>query len=611
MSVISGIWCKDGCHVERRDLHRQAEATARYGPDCTNVWAVGFLGMSVQAFHTHARSAVEPGPIEDASGNVCAFDGRLDNYDALIHDLGIQNSSTGDTALVLASFRKWGEDSFARLVGDWSLSLWAAQSRTLYLARDHAGTRLLYCRTVGQRIVWSTYPEGVLAERHAAYSNEYFIRYLASLPLADQTPYEGVLTIPPGHYLSFSATDAARAKRYWSPSLQLPPTSCSDECHRGTFLHFFKQAVRRRIDGMGSMVCHLSGGMDSSSIVCIADQLCEEANVADRISTVSFYDKSEPNWDDHRYFSIVEAYRGKQGAHMSIAESRSFDPAGFQYPLPGADSQSVQKEREFADAIGRGSLRAIVAGHGGDELFGGRPDPVPELSDLLIQLRWISLMRQTFIWALSLRRTVVGLLGESSRLISRTYMSASPANLDRLSPWLFHLREEIDRIVSMRKRREGFFRKMPTQIDLEDTWDRLLETLPHLFHTAIVRYEFRYPFLDRDLVDFVTSVPLSQLRKPNRRRYMMRGALTGIVPTEILERRRKAFVSRGPLVAIHANKEKIASLVSCGELVRRGLIEKQTFLQMLSTIDGRSIPKWLPSMRRAIDLELWLSQANH
>jgi asparagine synthase (glutamine-hydrolysing) len=82
------------------------------------------------------------------------------------------------------------------------------------------------------------------------------------------------------------------------------------------------------------------------------------------------------------------------------------------------------------------------------------------------------------------------------------------------------------------------------------------------------------------------------------------------VPPEILERRRKAYISRGPLIALQSNKARIASLMSNGELARRGLIDSESFLQMLSAIADSGVSlQWLPAMGRAIELELWVSQA--
>jgi asparagine synthetase B (glutamine-hydrolysing) len=77
-----------------------------------------------------------------------------------------------------------------------------------------------------------------------------------------------------------------------------------------------------------------------------------------------------------------------------------------------------------------------------------------------------------------------------------------------------------------------------------------METLPHLFPQILSRLEYRYPFLDKDLVSFLFSIPREQIVRPGRRRSLMRRALVGIVPDGILERRRKAFQLRAPLAAL-------------------------------------------------------------
>ena len=74
---------------------------------------------------------------------------------------------------------------------------------------------------------------------------------------------------------------------------------------------------------------------------------------------------------------------------------------------------------------------------------------------------------------------------------------------------------------------------------------------------SIIRREYRYPYLDWDLVEFLLCVPREQLVRPGRRRYMMRNALKGIVPAEVLERRRKAFITRSPLLALQSARERI------------------------------------------------------
>jgi len=94
-------------------------------------------------------------------------------------------------------FPRWDVGCFTRLVGDWSVALWSREKRTLYLARDPAGTRTLYYRYKNDQLTWSTYLETLLAQDDSpATDQEYAMRYLAGLPIGTTTPYTGIVAVP-------------------------------------------------------------------------------------------------------------------------------------------------------------------------------------------------------------------------------------------------------------------------------------------------------------------------------------------------------------------------------------------------------------------------------
>jgi asparagine synthase (glutamine-hydrolysing) len=93
------------------------------------------------------------------------FDGRLDNYRELIKQLYMPDSEAADSLVVLAAFQRWGSQFFARFIGDWALALWSHLDGSLYLARDHVGTRSLYFEQTKECVsCWSTYLETLFAE---------------------------------------------------------------------------------------------------------------------------------------------------------------------------------------------------------------------------------------------------------------------------------------------------------------------------------------------------------------------------------------------------------------------------------------------------------------
>jgi asparagine synthase (glutamine-hydrolysing) len=132
-----------------------------------------------------------------------------------------------------------------------------------------------------------------------------------------------------------------------------------------------------------------------------------------------------------------------------------------------------------------------------------------------------------------------------------------------------------------------------------------METLPHLFPQLLFRVEYRYPFLDRDLVEFLFSIPPEQLLRPGRRRSLMRRALVNIVPHEILERRRKAFQLRAPLSALQQAYPKLLKLFADPAIASAGFVDPAQLRRSLKGI-AEGDPKWRQAMLKTIALELWM-----
>jgi asparagine synthase (glutamine-hydrolysing) len=149
----------------------------------------------------------------------------------------------------------------------------------------------------------------------------------------------------------------------------------------------------------------------------------------------------------------------------------------------------------------------------------------------------------------------------------------------------------------------------PSSIMNDRMWWRMLETLPHSVPSPLLHFEYRYPYLDRDLVDFLLRIPREQLVRPGRRRSLMRRAMKDIVPFEILERRRKASLIRSPLATLQREETRIRSIFDGSFLSQCDLIDERTLLKSLSVINRGSDFKGWSAVTRAIAFEFWI-QAN-
>lgn len=389
MSIIFGLLKEQDALVWEPQLRHLAVPTQQYGTGVVAVCIQGQCGMGLHPYISHERSGMDTRPVADLQRNVVSFDGRLDNYKELAELLGLSASSVTDAQLILSAFERWGDACFSRLVGDWALALWSNAERALYLARDHAGVRTLYLREESGTFLWSTYLDTFLASASPLrLSHDYVAAYLTGTPLQDLTPYEGVQSILPGHYVRICDGLVSR-HAHWNSLVASSIRYKEDAEYEEHFIELFKQAVRRRTGPGAPILGQLSGGMDSTSVICMSDHLRRSIDPeAEIIDTVSFYDDSEASFNDSQYFPIVELKRGKVGTHIDIAFShRTFephDPANGDYLIPGADSFSLAQERRICDDVWQRGYRSILSGIGGDEVLGGVPIGFPDLAGHLL-----------------------------------------------------------------------------------------------------------------------------------------------------------------------------------------------------------------------------------
>jgi asparagine synthase (glutamine-hydrolysing) len=611
MSVIFGILKPAREQVTREELSILASATERYALDGTYVRASGNLGMGFQPYHTHLRSNLESQPVSDEFGNHLVFDGRIDNHAELRNELGISNKDASDSVLILAGFERWGRNCFSRLIGDWALAIISGRDDTIYLARDHAGTRTFYYQIIDRTVRWATYLESFFANDEKYPLDEQFAaRFLSASLIGNLTPYAGIRAVPPAHFLTIRNGTVTQTPHWeWVAENRLHLKS--DAEYEDHFLDLFRQSVARRTGTGAPILAELSGGMDSTSIVCMSDHIrtSQGEGVNGILDTVSYFDPGEPNWNEQPYFSISEARRGKEGIHIqtSFADSRfePCDPALGPRPLPGADRATENFERQILTAMQVKNCRVILSGVGGDELLGGVPTPMPELADYLISLQPVTLLRQATQWSIARRTPLIQTLLGAARTAIRLYLGPRPAS--PIPSWIqSRLKQLLMDTFRREARHETPFLALPSSKINGQMWWPLIETLPHSRPSPLARFEYRCPYLDRDLVNFLFQVPREQLVRPGRRRSLMRRALRSLVPPEVLERRRKAQLSKTPVIAFFNARSALRELSSNLCAADIGLIDQAAFVRSMDLVtSGEQTSEW-PMLMRAILFEIWL-----
>ncbi|HKV80548.1 MAG TPA: asparagine synthase-related protein [Candidatus Sulfotelmatobacter sp.] len=611
MSVQFGRWNLDGKLIDRGYLEKVGATLAPYGPDGKSCYHNKDLSILYHAFHTTKESRNEVQPHICSSGLIITWDGRLDNRTELIRALGgFPTNARADVAIVGVAYERWGTKCFGKLVGDWAISICDPNKRALVLAKDPIGSRHLYYQFNDAEICWSTILDPLVrfAGKAFALEEEYIAGWLSMFPATHLTPYVGIHSVPASSFVSLGPGKHAISK-YWDFDPNSKIRYKTDAEYEEHFRTVFATAVQRSLRSDRAVLAELSGGRDSSSIVCMADLLIARGSAETaRLDTISYYDDSEPNWNERAYFTKVEEKRGRTGWHIDLGTEADEDVTWARsfrdrfVATPGYDGRSPVSVR--ACLASQGNL-VVLSGIGGDETMGGVPTPLPELQDFLSRGLFGKLASQLKIWSLEKRKPWLHLFWDAARMFFPPSLAGISSQM-RPVPWLnSNFVKDHRRAVTGYPSRRKLFGPLPSFQENVSTIDVVRRLLVRMALPFEPPFEKRYPYLDRGLLEFMIAIPREQLVRPAQRRSLMRRALLGIVPDEILNRKGKAFVARAPLVRISRDWATLVEVTPDLVTSSLGIVDAERFVAVLQQgRRGEEIPT-VPLMR-TLALEGWL-----
>src|SRR5262249_51814481 len=234
------------------------------------------------------------------------FDGRLDNRGELrflLRDFLYRDTS--DAALALAAYERWGVDGLARLIGDWSLVIRDRFTATTILASDFAGVRPLYYPVQAERVIWSSRLQSLVDETGIDELDDDYIRaFLLHGASPNRTPYKDIYSVPPGHAVCVSP-EKTNIRRFWSLPVNAKIHYRDEREYEEQLRALFREAVVVRLQSESPVLSELSGGLDSSSVVCMANQLIRAGDVpAPSVTGLSYL---WPNSLDEPFIGEVES----------------------------------------------------------------------------------------------------------------------------------------------------------------------------------------------------------------------------------------------------------------------------------------------------------------
>ncbi|MGA2539428.1 MAG: asparagine synthase-related protein, partial [Terracidiphilus sp.] len=256
--------------------------------------------------------------------------------------------------------------------------------------------------------------------------------------------------------------------------------------------------------------------------------------------------------------------------------------------------------RALQNAVG---ARIILSGLGGDEVLGGIQYEAPELADHLLAFRFISFLQSAIQWSMTRKKNVYRLLMNAIMLVRASrHPELLFAPSDELLLWAC-LKPPTNHTAL--KSFARWRQLSPVQLCMESIRYCLAQQLTCTDLPLVGCAEQRYPYLDRSLFVFLASIPRTQVLAVGRRRHLMRRALRGIVPNEVLFRKTKWFTSRHISALLRDQKGAIDNLFKDYWLSDRITVDAASVRQQLEAIQHGRLREGM-QLYSAIAIEEWL-----
>jgi asparagine synthase (glutamine-hydrolysing) len=617
MSEFAGILNFDSeAAVDAADINLLSSALGGDPSETVNSVIKGPFGLCFRATHIDKISRSTKQPFVDRHGNVFAFDGMLHNRDELqpmLSSFPLGNRRrAADIEFLGSSYLKWKKECIARLIGDFALVIWDKQDQTLFMARDHAGTRTLYYHCGKDRIIWSSQLEPLLslAGGTPEIDDEYIAWYLIYSPPAHLTPFQKFFAVQPGHVISVQREKVVET-RYWGLDTAKEIRYKSDSEYEEHYFHEFKNAVRCRTRSDGPVFAELSGGLDSSAVVCMASHLIKSGEaLASELQPVSAVCDLSPKSDELKFISSVEEYIGQTGIHIKESESPLFIHLSVENankvltPLLFCAEYHYSLGRMVRERNGT----VVLSGQGGDEINYSSSDPTPELCDLLVKLKLLRLHHRIKAWGANQKRSYLKVLwrnviapmlppirhGRGSmvpkikipKLLQISFVKQANLSIDKLlsDPFGFSLPSGRDRAI-------GY-------------WSVVL-SLASGDRRHISDSHISYPYLHRPFVEFMQAIPIEQKIRPGHSRSLHRRALASIMPDKIMKRKGKGDPTEAICRAIRGEWPRLQSLFNDARVYQYGYVDR-TEMETALEMARNGVKDSLLDIIRIAPLEVWL-----
>jgi asparagine synthase (glutamine-hydrolysing) len=549
---------RDGKPVVRADLERMRDVVAHRGPDDAGLYLDGPVGLGHRRLSILDISSAGRQPISNEDETVwLVFNGEIYNFvelAAVLQRRGHRFRSHTDSEVIVHLYEDVGTRCVEYLCGMFAFVIWDARQQQLFGARDRTGMKPFHYYNDRRRFICASEIKSILADDSVprVAQPEYFADYLyAGYSLDAKTPFRDIHQLLPGHLLTLR-NGQLRTEKYWDVVHDYE-FGRSHEQITEELRSLLDESIQIHCRSDASLGSHLSGGLDSSTVVSFA------ARHRERLPTFSIRFEGHPYFDETAFAKALARHVGVEyfEASPSSSDLRTLLPAllwHLEVPMPTSGGFAYYASAQLAAQ----HAKVVLTGHGGDEVFAGYPaqfqaafgtqrmfsavDLPAQWKPNSFQQLWRELSRPRIQ---RLPQRVRRYLWPPVKSLENIWVSlhCGPPPQDSLI-----LHDRFVRSLNGYSPREPYlsaFKSAGTDRVLDRClYHDLRSYLPGLLHmedrlSMAVSVESRAPLLDHRIIEFLATVPPEQKLPSGQPKELLRAAAAQLLPRKIRERRSK------------------------------------------------------------------------
>ena len=584
----------------------KAPITVRHNDEMRGLTLRPAIGLGNRRLAILDLSASGNQPFLSQDGSICAtYNGEIYNYREVrneLQTLGHAFRTQTDTEVLVHAYQQWGESCLHRFNGMWSFAIWDRNRQTLFCARDRLGVKPFYYVQTGEGFYFGSEIKQVLfASGIQRKANPRVLLEFLEWGLQDhdeETSFEGVKQLLGGHSLTLSLRSALAPtiSCYWQLKNERAPKESGDDAVH-SFKEHFRDAVQLRLRSDVPVGVSLSGGLDSSAILCQA-KLLQPAHTFAAFSACF----EEPQIDERSFMSAAAGATASQ-THWTFPNSFGFwdsaETIAYHQDEP-IGGTSVFAQWSIMREASAQRVPVLLGGQGGDETLCGYGKYYFFHLWHLLRRADPSIIREAFLFATNGARHRWSTAAVARYLPSPLRRPVSAAT--RLVP-----AERLEALAQSRPAL-GAADDIESRQIIDLTGTSLPKLLRHEDRNSMAHsVETRMPFLDYRLVEFAVRCPASLKLRDGWTKWLLREAMTGILPESIRLRKSKLGFNtpeadwlRTGLVnghgsLCHSDEVRLSSLLEPGSLQK----------ECSSFLNGEAGAMPAESLFRAVSIELW------